>query len=254
MKNTRHHHTEEHEYERASIPTLLNVLSDTATTPDERGDAACALGDRLRCKEIAEFEPHVLQALLNTLDHPVFAVRFEAAIALAEAQHSQATAILLEASTFHTLRLDAIRALGKGGNQEAVDPLLKIMQRILLPWADNLQAAAALCALGNAAGQNYLEEKINARRSAERAAAIHFIGESCHPRAFELLSALFKNLAVRDVAIRALGFVEDPRCIPFLKEALESIEPQAHTDLREDILEALRMHDALPTALAQGTR
>lgn len=227
----------EHEYDRASIPTLLGILADDEISPGQRSDAACALGDRLRCKEIPGFDADVMTALESCLTDPVFSVQFEAAIALAEAQNPLATPVLQQACSYRSLRLDAIRALGAGGDQLAVPALIKLMQRMLLPWADNLQAAGALCALGNIDGQRFLQHKMNSRRRAEQAAAIHFIGESRHPEAFDILRQLYDRPAVRDVAARALGFVDSPPCVPFLRQAFA----EATGELREDLAESLRM-------------
>jgi len=126
---------------------------------------------------------------------------------LAEARDHRATPLLLLAMRHRTFRLDAVRALGTMGDPQAVAPLRELMGRWLMPWADKLQAAAALCALGDQSGARYLQERLGSRKAAERAAAIHFIGESQHPEALALLTRLLQTPQepMRDVAARALG-------------------------------------------------
>lgn len=223
------------DYDGASIPALLELLA--SREPGERADAACALGDRLRTREIERFEPAVQERLVALLGDEVPIVKLEAAIALAEAHDTRATELLIEASRRRVFRLDAVRALGTLGDARAVAPLLSMLRRWLLPWADRLQAAAALCALGEAQGADYLEARMRSRRDAERAAAIHFLGESRHPRARGLLEPLLADAAepMRDVAARALGLLGDPAARPALERAREHADPT----LREDIDQAL---------------
>ncbi len=219
----------------APLATLVAHLDDN--NPLERADAACALGDRLRTRELRALDAEVqarLVALLRDLDP---AVRLEAAIALAEVHDARATDVLLAAIRVRALRLDAIRALGTLGNRSAAPPLLELMQRWLLPWADRLQAAAALCALGDAEGATFLAHKLLSRRRAERAAAIHFMGESRHPRARAILEVILADAkdGMRDVAARALGLLGDAAAAP----ALRAARAQADKELCADIDEAL---------------
>ena len=115
--------------------------------------------------------------------------------------------------------MDAIRALGICQNLVAEEPLLRVMNSFWTPWADRLQAAAALCALQNAEGAAYLESKLTSVRAAQRAAAIHFLGESRHPRALELLEpiALDKSDRHQDVAVRTLGLLTSPDATQMLE-------------------------------------
>ena len=217
--------------DRASVPELLEFL--TSEVPRERADAACALGDRLRCHEVSTLDPPVIEAMAALLEDPVFPVRLEAAIALAEARDQRATDFLLEAIRYRSVRLDAIRALGTLGDPRAVPPLSALMSRWLLPWADRLQAAAALCALGDGRGADYLAEKLGKRRRSERAAAIHFIGESRHPDALRILGDLYRNPhePMRDVAARALGLLRSAEA----RKILESERPRLEDELAEDV-------------------
>jgi HEAT repeat protein len=226
----------------ASIPQLLEFLHSNAA--QLRCDAACALGDRLRTRELVTLDDAVRERLIALLQDAVLGVRFEAAIALAEAQDPHATAVLLNATGSRALRLDAIRALGSGGDLQAVGPLTKIMHRWLLPWADRLQAAAALCALGDSDAAAYLTTRLTSRRAAERAAAIHFLGESAHPAALELLTQILQDRRdlMRDVAARALGLLRNAQARPFLQKALAD----ADAELAHDIHEALARLPAPP--------
>ncbi len=218
------------------MPELLSLMN--SDDPGARADAACAIGDRLRTREILFIEAPVRDRLAALLDDPVPMVKLEAAIALAEARDQRATALLLEAVAHRRFRLDAIRSLGTLGDPAAIPALTRVMERLLMPWADKLQAAAALCALGHAPGADYLEERLASRRFAERAAAVHFLGESKHPRAFELLSAILEDHQheFRDVAARALGLLGDERAQPLLEAARRN----ADEGLVEDIEQALR--------------
>jgi HEAT repeat protein len=239
-------------YDGASIPELCDLLKSEAA--DERADAACALGDRVRCREVTALEPNVVEALVLLLQDEVPLVQFEAAMALAEVHEKRATELLLEATGLKAFRLDAVRALGTLGDPAAKEPLRKLLNRWLLPWADRLQAAAALCALGDAEGAAYLEAKLASRRKYERAAAVHFIGESHHPRALVILSAMLADAAhpLRDVAARALGFVSQPGA----REALLQARASANEELLVDIDAALerQSRDLTPPAGSTNPR
>lgn len=224
------------DFDGVSIPSLVEYLEhDDARV---RADAACALGDRLRTRGVAELELPVRHAIAALIKDREPFVRFEAAIALAESQDHRGTAVLLVAIRKRSLRLDAIRALGTMGDPAAVEPLRALMTRWLMPWADRLQAAAALCALRETTGSDYLESMLTSRRLPERGAAIHFLGESRHPKARPLLVTILadRSDAMRDVAARSLGLLGDPAT----REALESARHGADEELASDIDEALR--------------
>lgn len=219
----------------APLPVLKEYLRSAHA--QERADAACALGDRLRTREITSYDAQMQEQLVELLGDPVPIVQFEAAIALAEAHDESAADILLEAIKLKTLRLDAIRALGTLGDRRAVAPLSQLLSRFLFPWADKLQAAAALCALGDDAGASYLKSKLESRRHAERAAAVHFIGESHHPEARDILESILATAhhPLRDVAARALGLLGDPQSV----DALVAAKATADQDLLVDIESSL---------------
>lgn len=223
------------DFDGASIPELHALFEHEE--PTVRADAACALGDRLRTREIRDLPEAVQNALAKLLGDPVPLVQLEAAIALAEAHDRRATAVLMKALAHRSLRLDALRALGTLGDPSAISPLRAVLERWLMPWADRMQAAAALCALREVEGARYLEQKLTSRRRAERAAAIHFVGEAHHPRALELLSQILKDHGdpMRDVAARALGLLGHPSGETVLRTARRS----ADDELQEDIDEAL---------------
>lgn len=226
----------EFDYDGASLPELMELLDSEDASG--RADAACAVGDRLRTKELLELDDAVREKLAERVEDPVPMVKLEAAIALAEVQDRRATALLLDAMRFRQFRLDAIRALGTLGDPAALDPLRAVMNKILMPWADKLQAAAALCALGDTDGARYLGERLNSRRFAERAAAVHFLGESRHPDALGTLATILEDVdhPLRDTAARALGLLGDPRARSTLEAALQGTEDNA---LREDIERSL---------------
>jgi len=219
----------------APMPELAELLA--SKDPTERADAACAIGDRLRTRELAALDAPLRERLAALLSDAVPGVRLEAAITLAEAHDPRATEVLVVALGSRALRLDATRALGAGGDTRGVPPLRALMGRWLLPWADRLQAAAALCALGDPSGAAYLRSRLSSRRQHERAAAVHFLGEARHPDARPLLEAILADLThpLRDVAARALGLLGDPGARP----ALEAARAHADDELRVDIDGAL---------------
>jgi HEAT repeat protein len=221
------------DFDGASMPVLLDCLH--SDNPVLRSDSACAIGDRLRARELDALEPAVQQRLVHLLGDGVLMVRFEAAMALAEAHDRRATPVLLDATQLRALRLDAIRALGTLGDRAAVPALTRMLRRWLFPWADRLQAAAALCALGEPQGQAYLVSKLQSRRRAERAAAIHFLGESRHPEGCRLLGRILDDARdpMRDVAARALGHLRDPRARDVLGAALQNAQGELAQDIRD---------------------
>lgn len=223
------------ELDGASLPELTAYLH--SDDPAVRADAACSIGDRLRSREIDTIDASLQGALAKRLHDDVFEVAFEAAMALAEVQNPAAFAVLLRATRHRTWRLDAVRALGTLGDKRAIAPLTRMIQRWWLPWADKLQAGAALCALGDPAGAAFLRGRLSSRRSAERAAAIHFIGESRHPEACHILLGIVADTQdpMRDSAVRSLGLLRDGRARVPLEEALR----QAEGELAQDLLETL---------------
>ncbi len=208
------------DYDGASVPELHELLGHD--DPLVQSDAACALGDRLRTGELDTLDPPVIETLRKLIGFPSFIVQFEAAITLAELQDPTATELLLHAIESRRFRLDAIRALGTLGSPRAIEPLSAMLGRFLLPWADKLQAAAALCALGDPAGRNYLVERLTSRRLPERASAIHFLGESKHPDALLHLEGILDNPEdpMRDVAARTLTLLPKELALPILERNL----------------------------------
>lgn len=226
------------ELDGASIPALEALMR--SEKPGERAAAACAIGDRLRTQELEKLDAQVQESLACLLDDPATFVRFETAIAMAELHDFRATPLLLGATRSRALRLDAIRALGTMGDQLAIIPLREILGRFLMPWADKLQAAAALCALKNPEGQDYLKDKLKSRKFAERAAAIHFMAESGHPEAISTLIGILEDPSepMQDVAARSLGLLPSPEGLA----ALKRIRVHCEGHLAEDIDEAINLH------------
>ena len=223
------------DFDGASLPELAVLMrGDHAQA---RADAATAVGDRLRTHELDAMPPDLHALVVELLMDPVPIVRFEAAMTLAEAHDQRGTELLIQAAAHRHFRLDAVRALGTMGDQRAAPTLAAMMEKLLMPWADRLQAAAALCALRDPRGADYLAKKLASRRKAERAAAIHFVGESRHPKARELLTPIIDDAKdpMRDVAARALGILGDPAAAP----ALEAARQGADEALRSDIDHAL---------------
>ena len=228
----------DNELDGASIPELMDFMR--SDHPGERAGAACAIGDRLRTKEIDAIHPQTQEALATLLDDPETHVRFETAIAMAELHDFRATPLLLGATRSKALRLDAVRALGTMGDEQAIGPLRQILRKFLMPWADKLQAAAALCALGDPEGQEYLRTKLKSRKFAERAAAIHFMAESRHPNATRDLINILSDLndPMQDVAARSLGLIPSPRRSRPSREGRSG----ASGHFAEDIDEAIKRH------------
>ncbi len=223
------------DFDGASLPELADLMRSEHA--QARADAATAIGDRLRTRELDSMPQELHELVVAMLNDPVPIVRFEAAMTLAEAHDERGTDLLVGATAHRHFRLDAVRALGTMGDKRAAPTLASMMDKLLMPWADRLQAAAALCALGDVRGADYLAKKLGSRRKAERAAAIHFIAESRHPRARALLTPIIDDArdAMRDVAARALGTLGDPAAAAALKAAREG----ADEALRSDIDQAL---------------
>lgn len=221
------------DFDGASLPELGDLLRSAHA--QARADATTVIGDRLRTRELDVMPPDLHTQVASLLDDPVPIVRFEAAMTLAEAHDHRGTALLVQAAGQRAFRLDAVRALGTMGDATAAPTLATMMNRFFMPWADRLQAAAALCALGDARGAEYLAKKLESRRGPERAAAIHFVGESRHPQARRLLVPIVddKNDRMRDVAARALGLLGDPAAAPVLEAAREGADEALLSDIEQ---------------------
>ena len=85
-------------------------------------------------------------------------------------------------------------------------------------------------------------EKLQSRRSPERAATIHFLGESRHPQALGILSRLLADSRDphRDVAARALGLLGDPGAVGSLTAARSDADSELKSDI-DAALQKLRM-------------
>ncbi|MED5465038.1 MAG: HEAT repeat domain-containing protein [Myxococcota bacterium] len=223
------------DFENASLHSLAELLK--GDDPHHQADAACTLGDRIRSGELEILPQACLEELIHLVQGAPFAVQLEAAITLSELQDPRGTPILLEALANRTFRLDAIRALGIMGDPSALPALQFWMNRRWAPWADRLQAAAALCMLKDDSAARYLQARLSSRKKAERAAAIHFVGESKHPEALSLLLQIAENPddPLRDVAARSLGILGDPAAA----KPLEKLLPHTTGELNHDIQETL---------------
>ena len=190
------------------------------------------------CFFFRTLSPSCIEALATTLGHTNFLVQLEAAIALAEIQDHRGTPLLIAAIRHKQFRLDALRALGTMNDPVAITELQYWLRRFFAPWADKLQAAAALCKMGNLEGQTYVEQKLTSRKTAERAAAIHFMAECHHPAALQSLSTILNDPTdrMRDVAARSLGLLGNPDAKAILEETLL----KTSDDLADDVNEALQ--------------
>ena len=79
------------DFEAASIKELVQLCSHPESIV--RADAACSIGDRLRCNELDGLDDDAQSALCGLLQDE-FPVALEAAIALAEVQEPQAASVL----------------------------------------------------------------------------------------------------------------------------------------------------------------
>jgi HEAT repeat protein len=223
------------DFENASLHSLTALL--TGDDPHHQADAACTLGDRLRSGELEALPQACLEGLVHLVQGAPFTVQLEAAITLSELQDTRGTPVLVDALAHRTFRLDAIRALGIMGDLSAIASLQFWMNRRWAAWADRLQAAAALCMLKDPTAAHYLQKRLSSRKQAERAAAIHFVGESRHPEALSLLLQITENTGdpLRDVAARSLGILGNPAATA----PLERLLPQTTGELNSDIQETL---------------
>lgn len=221
-----------HPFDALSVSALREKLRHTH--PGIRADAACALGDRLRMHLVDTLDSQIQSNLAELLDDAHALVRFEAAMALAELHDDRALPVLIESLKRPSVRLDAMRAVGTLRNPTATHALRPWLHKWFAPWADKLQAAAALCALGDNEGRDYLKKKLFSRKRAERAAAIHFVGESAHPDANDLLQNILwdTNDPMQDVAARTLGHYTKT------EELLDKILKTTPEALKQEILDA----------------
>ncbi len=203
-----------------------------------RADAACVIGDMLRDMDHKELPAETMANLYELLKDIEPKVRLEAAITLALLGDMAAAPILRELTWRRAFRLDAIHALGLLKDRDAIPLLRATLYKFFPSWAEKIQAAAALCAMGESEGADYLERRLRALRYGEKAAACHFIGESHHPKAFEILSDIAKNPAhkLRDTAIRTLGILGDERAIELLTDLYDGLP----LILQEDAISSLK--------------
>lgn len=229
------------DFENASLHSLAQLLS--GEDPSHQADAACTLGDRIRSGELELLPQTCLEGLIHLVQGAPFTVQLEAAITLSELQDPRGTPVLLDALAHRTFRLDAIRALGIMGDLGALPSLQFWMNRRWAAWADRLQAAAALCQLQDPSAARYLQEKLSSRKQAERAAAIHFVGESRHPEALSLLLQITENPEdpLRDVAARSLGTLGNPAAAAPLERLLAQTTGELNTDIQETLARLTRL-------------
>ena len=223
------------DFEGASLNSLTLLLKDPS--PAVQADAACALGDRLRTGELRGLSDHHRTLLVELIASAPFPVQLEAAIALAEVQDPQGTPVLVEAVSRRDFRLDAISALGTMADPAASPVLEYWLNKRWAAWVDRLQAAAALCRLGHANGAAYLQSKLGSKRRAERAAALHFMGESRHPSALKHLLDVLHDAKdpLRDVAARTLGILGDTAAIEPLRDTLPEADAELGSDIRSSL-------------------
>ncbi len=194
---------------------LLTALAD----PDyaTRVRAACAIGDQLRFGklELTATLHDKLVPLLRAEDKSSEwdDLRFEAAIALAEARDPSAE-ILGEALGESRRRFDALKALSRLAPTPALREAVEhIFKRWLLFWPDRLAAAAVLTVWGDSEATAHFESTLAGAKAERRALAIHLLGDLRMPQAFERLSAIAHDEKdkARGAAVRALGHLFDPR-------------------------------------------
>ncbi len=223
--------------EIASLEVLEKLTR--SDVPRIRGDACCVVGDRLRTQEITDIPETLRMRLHACLHDDIRGVCLEAAIALAELQDQAALETLVHMIAFRGLRLDAIRALGRLGDPRGIAPLHQFLGKWLLPWADKLQASAALCALGDTLGAAYLVKRTQSRRFPEAAAALHFIGENKHPNAVEILTQALRgnNTKLAGTAARTLAMhqIRSAETEAVLRDELQ----KRSGELAEEIAEAI---------------
>ena len=223
------------DFEQLGLEELQELLDHA--NPQIRSDAICSLGDRLRLKSLSALPREIIEQLAKLLGDDSFLVQLESAITLAEIQDHRGTFVLMEAVRRKDFRLDALRALGQMQDPMAIALLQNWMEKRFAPWADRMQAAAALAELGIPTAYDYLEKKLSSRKKAERAAAIHFLGATKHPAASEHLLRIVKEThdPHRDCAARALGLLGNVEILPELEQLLSQTVGDLNQDIRVSI-------------------
>ena len=125
------------------------------------------------------------------------------------------------------VRMQAVNALGRVRNADAVEPLVPLLQDKVKAVRED--AAAALAVIGDAAIPSLLKA-LQHEDWLVRLHAVESLGKAKSKRAVEpLLSVLFsdRDSAVREDAVRALGEIGDPQAVDHLFTAMR--EPGLRT-------------------------
>ena len=153
--------------------------------------------------------------------------RAEAAAALAgDRDDPAAVAALGEAALrdpFWGIRVEALRALGRTGGDDAETRVLAVLNSEKEPWVRDLAAGVLGSFRGTpAVAARLAEVASNDPAYTVRAAAIESLGQTKAPNAYDILVASVKadspDNILRRAGLSALGFLGDDRSVPILLE------------------------------------
>jgi len=151
--------------------------------------------------------------------------RAEAAVALGgDRDDPQAVAALSDAALhdpFWGIRVEALRALGKTGGDDAASRVLAVFNSEKEPWVRAVAASVLGSFRGNSAAASRLEAAAsNDPAYTVRAAAIESVAAVKAPNAYDIIAASVKadspDNIVRRAGLRAFGFLGDDRSVSIL--------------------------------------
>lgn len=185
--------------------------------------------------------------LRRLVQDPVFAVRLEAGLGLAELRDDAGIDALVQGLTDSSLRFEVLQALQSLGDARAREPVRRFFKRFFLPGWERIAAAGVLARLGEVEGRDFLVSKIQRGKGDELGLAIEIAGDLKLEAAREGLwriAGLSKH-PFRGAALRALGMLGDASALePASRSLLDEAEDAA---VRMDAAECL-MHLDTPRA------
>ncbi len=222
----------------AALPLLAPRAADPVS------GARCALA------EAGGIIGQPARALLRGLcQDPVFAVRLEAALGLAELADGSGLDALVQGLEGPGLRFETLSALRMLADERALVPVRRFFKRIFLSGWERVAAAGVLARLGDHEGRAFLIDKIARGKGDELGLAIEIAGDLKLTESSADLQrvATGPSCLFRGAALRALGMLGDEATLDLLARALrdEGEDPAVRMDAAEGL-----MHQGSPRARA----
>lgn len=215
---------------KEAAPNLIEALRDDEARV--RWSAVAALGD-VEARETAD-------EVAGLLDDPDARVRFDAAYTLARFDDGRGVSVLGEYTTDRYWAFMCCEALGRLGDQSAVEPLTRAWKSFWQHPFVRVRAAASLAVLGVAEARLDLIRRARGFRASARGLALELLGEVGGTDVLPvLLSALERGRSPIGAA-RGLGKLGDRVAIEPLKTALARASLTTDHELANELREALR--------------